>query len=421
MAHRDVVRLARRRREGDAHQAGAHGAQLRRLRVEGEGAGVGQAAGQLLQLLLTLDGAVVHFRRLNLDDGWGRRLFPSQPGGEASHQAAELQLPEEAQDLLPVEGLQLAGLQVQVYGGIGDDCGHALAVAGLLLVLAQVVPQLLGLHLLQVLVEVLHAPELLHQLGRRLLADAGHAGDVVRGVTLEALEVGHLVRLDAVALAGPLLVVDDGVALVGAVHVDADAGPHELHDVAIQGHQVGLEALRRRLAGQGAQDIVGLVPLDATDGDVEGLDELLAAGDLLVEVLRGRRPVGLVGLVLLMAKGGARRVQGDGHVGGLQLLQHAQQRVGEAVDGAHGLPRPPHGQGLVAQGVVGAVNDAVAVQDHQQGLPLTSHCAAIIASRPGACVFRWLARDRRQAPRLTAGGGTIPRSRKPLVPFDDHR
>ncbi len=292
-------------------------------------------------------------------------------------------------------------------------------MAGLRFVLAQVLPQLLGLHLVQVLVEVLHAPELLHELGRRLLADAGHAGDVVGRVALEPLEVRHLGRLDAVALAGQLLVVDDGVPLVGAVHVDVDAGPHELDDVAVQSHKVGLEILRRRLAGQGAEHVVGLEACDANDGDLEGLDDFLAAGDLLVQVLRRRRPVRLVGLVLLVSKGGARRVERDGHVGGLQLLQHAQQRVGESVDGAHGLARPAHRQGLVAQGVVGTVDDAVAVQDHQPGLPFISHCAAIIASRLGACASGQPARDGGQTRAQRTEDGTMSSSREQSGPFRD--
>ena len=129
--------------------------------------------------------------------------------------------------------------------------------------------------------------------------------------------------------------------------------------------------------------------------------------------------MGFVRLVLLVPKGGARRVEGDRHMGGLQLLEHAEQRVRESVDGAHGLARPAHRQGLVAQGVIGTVDDAVTVQDHQPGLPFISHCAAIIASRLGACASGCRARDGTQTRAQRTEDGTMPCSREHFAPFRD--
>ena len=65
----------------------------------------------------------------------------------------------------------------------------------------------------------LEVAELLEQVRGGLVADARDAGDVVRGVALEAVEVGDQLGRDAVA-------VDDGVAVVDLRLGDAAAGRH---------------------------------------------------------------------------------------------------------------------------------------------------------------------------------------------------
>ena len=57
------------------------------------------------------------------------------------------------------------------------------------------------LDMIEVLVNALHAAELLHQRRRRLLADAGHAFDIVDGVAGQRLDIDQRRRLDAEALA----------------------------------------------------------------------------------------------------------------------------------------------------------------------------------------------------------------------------
>ena len=54
-------------------------------------------------------------------------------------------------------------------------------------------------------------------------------------------------------------------------------------------------------------------------------------------------------------------------MGRVQLLEHAQDGVGEAVDGGHHLAGLADGQRLL-EGVIGAVDDAVPVEEDQQGL-----------------------------------------------------
>ncbi len=86
---------------------------------------------------------------------------------------------------------------------------------------------LLGrLDLVRAVEHLLDRAELFDQLGGGLVPDAGDAGDVVRRVALKGLEVRHLVREDEIALLDILgCFVDDGVALVGAVHPEVHALP----------------------------------------------------------------------------------------------------------------------------------------------------------------------------------------------------
>jgi hypothetical protein len=67
------------------------------------------------------------------------------------------------------------------------------------------------LELVHAIEERFDGPELLDELGRRLVAHAGNAGDVVGGVAPERLVVDQLDRLEAVALAHLVRPVENGV------------------------------------------------------------------------------------------------------------------------------------------------------------------------------------------------------------------
>ncbi len=73
---------------------------------------------------------------------------------------------------------------------------------------------------------LLERAEALDQLAGGLLADPGDAGDVVRGVALQAVEVGDQLRRDAVA-------VDHGLAVVDLGLGDPARGRHHLHEALL--------------------------------------------------------------------------------------------------------------------------------------------------------------------------------------------
>ena len=95
-------------------------------------------------------------------------------------------------------------------------------------------------------VDALDAAELHQQVGGGLLADAGHALDVVGAVALEADEVGDLLGADAVALADPLGRVDDHVRDAARRHHDADVVGGQLERVTVGGDDADAVAGRAR-------------------------------------------------------------------------------------------------------------------------------------------------------------------------------
>ena len=85
--------------------------------------------------------------------------------------------------------------------------------------------------------DLLERAEALQQLGGGLVADPRDAGDVVRGVALQAVEVGDQLGGDAVAVDDRLVVVDLGVGdpAPGGHHLHARLGIDDLEGVAVAG------------------------------------------------------------------------------------------------------------------------------------------------------------------------------------------
>ena len=74
-----------------------------------------------------------------------------------------------------------------------------------------------------------------------------------------------------------------------------------------------------------------------------------------------------------MAEGAALLIEGDGKVGGFELVEDLEEHQGKAVDGGDDLARFRDGErgGLPglrgAEGMKGAVHDGVAVEEDQEG------------------------------------------------------
>ena len=174
------------------------------------------------------------------------------------------------------------------------DGGQHLRLLGVLGGRAQRLAPLLAGHLVQMLVDALQAAELDEQVGGGLLADARHALDVVRRVTLEADEVGDQLGADAVALADPVGRVDDDVGHAARRHHDADAVGGQLERVAVGGDDAHPVAVLVAARGQRADHVVGLLARDAHVAVAEGVDDRLEERLLLAQQRRRRAAAGLV-------------------------------------------------------------------------------------------------------------------------------
>ena len=185
-----------------------------------------------------------------------------QRGEQALAQHPELELVEQ-----PVHGFAVPRPGHEVVRGrleldVADQLGQLAVQQHVREVRAQGVARL-ALHLVHPVRERLQRAELAHPLGGRLLADAGDAGQVVAGVAAQRREVRvlrgrepvaghHRVRVDPAEL---------GDAACRVEHRDVVAD--QLERVAVARGDQHPVALRLGLGGEGGDDVVGLVVVDA--------------------------------------------------------------------------------------------------------------------------------------------------------------
>ena len=133
----------------------------------------------------------------------------------------------------------------------------------------------------------------LHQFARALLADAGHARNVVRRVAPQREDVAHEHRIGnaVLGLDGRTVHHLDAVALL---LIDAAAVVHQLPVILVGRDHVDLIPGRGALAGKGADHIVGFVPGDFEHGNAHGVEHPLHVGHRQQDVLGRLRAVGLV-------------------------------------------------------------------------------------------------------------------------------
>ena len=279
---------------------------------------------------------------------------------DASQMSVELDLLERLHHLLLFERGEGRRLQVEREVEVAHDGGHLSAGERGVLVVADAL-ELLAFERVQVLVEAFERPVLLQQLGRGLLADAGHAGDVVGRVALEPQEVGHLRRRDAVALRHLGRAVDGHVGDAFLRGDDARLVAGQLVGVLVARHQQRLVAQLLVAPGHGAQDVVAFPSLHAHDRHVHGLQQLLDDGELHLQVVVHGRTLCLVLLEGLRAERRAACVERADDGIGVRDVDELEQHGDEAEHGVGGPSvRRVHGLG---HGVIGAVHERVAVDD----------------------------------------------------------
>ena len=206
------------------------------------------------------------------------------------HERPELEPPEHLLELRAVGRRQHELSRVAVDVEVAAHRRQHLRLAGLVGVLAQR-PRAGGRQLVDVLEHALDGLELLDQLGGGLVTDAGHAGDRVGRVALEADQIGDLLRRHAEAGGDSLRRVHVHVGDPSRSHHQADVLGDELERVAVGGDDAGGHA---RLVGSGRQSGDHVVRLPAFELEVpvaESLDDRLEVRPLLAEQIGHRAAV----------------------------------------------------------------------------------------------------------------------------------
>ena len=364
VAKRDVAGHYRASGNGNADQRRAHRRRAVGDHLHAEPLRDAQLLDQRGELVGGSDQRVILRHRRS-----GRREF--------GHQRAEAE-PREQLITALARGTAIAKrLDVERHLHVGADGHQHLALPRLVGVLEQAFAILLLLDLAGMFQQRIERPVLRDQFACALVANAGHALDIVAGVAHQRQHVDHLRRRHA-KLLHHALGVEPG-ALVFWV-IDLDHVVDELEEVLVARHDRRVQAMSRRLARQCPNHIVRLKPLGREDGDSQCFARLEHPRNLFGQVARHGRAVGLVVRRHLRAEGLAAHVERGGDVLRLMIGNQLAEHVDEAVDGIGGLAV---GSGQAANRVVGAIHLVAAVDQEERGLRhrpyIIPKCALLLA------------------------------------------
>ncbi len=138
---------------------------------------------------------------------------------------------------------------------------------------------------------------------------------------------------------------------------------HQLRQILVAGGDQRPHSLAAGLSGQGPDDIVCLHIRHHQQRQAHGPDPAVQGFDLLTQVVRHRRPIGLVLVVEIVAKGLARGVEHHPDVGRPMLVDQTPQHIDNADQGTGGLAL---GVGQRRQGMIGAKQVRGAVYQDEQ-------------------------------------------------------
>ena len=222
----------------------------------------------------------------------------------------------------------------------------------------------LGLDVRQFPIQGIDALILLNQIHGGLFSNARHAGNVVGGIPHQGLQVDHVNGIKPILLPEGLWrhILGGGLAHAGGHQLHLGAVGDELQTVLVSRDHHALPPGGLALAGDGADQVVGLPALQLVAGDVQGVQHLFQHRHLHPQLLRHGLPGGLVGLVGGVAEGGRVDVKGNAHRV-RRLLPLQPQQGGQKAENGVGVQPVPGRKGPDA--VVGPIDDGIAVDDHE--------------------------------------------------------
>ena len=184
------------------------------------------------------------------------------------------------------------------------------------------------------IIDIVKIVEALDQLPRALRSNSGNAGDVVRGIALDGLDVNELGRFDSVFLPNFRLIIDGRLRLphLGGGKTHGHAAAHQLEAVTIAGGNHTFRALLPADAGEGAEDIVRFKAVALDKAVAKKLQKLLEVRELLGQLLRHSLALRFIARVRLVAERWGFPVKRDGHGARLCLRQQPLQHGQETID-----------------------------------------------------------------------------------------
>ena len=196
------------------------------------------------------------------------------------------------------------------------------------------VPHLLSKSALDVVCigdHIFQGSEFRQQLGRRLLAHTGDAGDIVHRITHQSQYIDDLAHLLYPPFGADLCRPEDLeiTALVGRL-VYLDAVADQLSVILVRCDHVHVVAGLLRLLGQCPDHVIGLKAMGLNDGDVQSGDDAPDIRERGEQVFGGLLAVGLIVRKIGMPFRGLLRIETHGHMRGPLLVQQVDQRIGEA-------------------------------------------------------------------------------------------
>ena len=346
---------AKRQEAGGARPRGAHQTRQR-------GAHAGLAVGQRVQGYASARADLVDERphaverldyRVVGGDRFGR-------GRVVGHQRAEAEVREERVAAVARHAAIGEGLGIERHRHVDTDRDQLAAAPGVVGMGQQRLALLLRLHLASRGQQRVERAVGGNQIARALLADARYALHVVGGIAHQRQHVDHLPGPHA-ELRRHALGVEPGAVVFRVV--DADVPAHQLVEILVAGDDRHAEAGVGRLPRQRADHVVGFEAFARQNRHAHGFAGFVHPRNLLGQVRRHRRAVGLVVGGDRIAEGGRLQVERRGDVGrpvvGHELAQHGDEavdRVGRAAVGA----------GQPADRVVGAIHLVAAVDEEKR-------------------------------------------------------
>ena len=171
----------------------------------------------------------------------------------------------------------------------------------------------LGVQVRQQAIDLVNGAVFLHQGHGGLFPYPWHAGNVVRSVAHQGLQVDHVDGVEAVLLPEGLRghILGGGLAHTGGHQLHLGAVGDQLQAVLVAGDDDAVPPRRLAFAADGADEVVGLVPGQLIAGHGHGRQHLLHHRQLHGQLRGHGLALGLVIRVRPVAEGGLPAVEGD--------------------------------------------------------------------------------------------------------------